>query len=523
MSKEKDKVLQDADQGKKTGKNEPKEKKKFNTRKLKYGSMATAFTVIVIAVIVLVNILAGQFTDRFGLKIDTTKEQLYEISSDTVDYLKTLEDPVEISVMADEDTLNSGDKYYKLVKEITDKYAINSDKVTVNYYDTEKNPDVVTKFTADYSGSIRSGDIVISCDSRVKVVSMSDLYEIGQNPQTGQSYIKGIKADQELTSAIMFVADPTPPTVAILSVQTSDTVTVSLKNLQEVIEKNGYKVETINPLTEEISSDISMIILPAPQTDLTDSVIEKIDTYLYNDGKLGKNLFYFANIDQAKTPKIDTFLEEWGIKVENGYIFETDQNASLNVPVGGLNTVAKNTPLCTITDSDSKSLVNLKDTPFLMPLSRPVTLLFDQKDDRETKAIITTSDTSAVITSEITSVDQITDDQKSSKNVIVLGSKHIYDNAQQISSNVIVSGSAYMLDYYFFSDNSVSNQEFTVNLINRYTGKNDGITILSKDFESTSLNIEQGTAKNIRLIVMFIIPLAVVIAGIVVFIRRRNR
>ena len=522
MSKEKDEMLHDADQEKKTGKKQPKEKKKFNTRKLKYGSMATAFTVIVIAVIVLVNVLAGQFTDRFGLKIDTTKEQLYEISADTVEYLKTLEDPVEISVMADEDTLNNGDKYYKLVKEITDKYAINSDKITVNYYDTEKNPEVVTKFTDNYSGSINSGDIVISCDSRVKVITMTDLYEIGQNQQTGQSYIKGIKADQELTSAIMFVADPTPPTVAILSVQTSDSVTVSLQNVQSIIENNGYKVETINPLTDEISSDISMIILPAPQADLTDSVIEKIDAYLYNDGKLGKNLFYFANIDQAQTPKIDVFLEEWGIKVEDGYVFETNENAILTVPVGGLNKRV-NAPLCTISDSDSQSLVNSQDIPFIMPLSRPLTLLFDQKDDRETKAIITSSDTSAVITNEMSSVDEITDDQKSSKNVLVLGSKHIYDDTEQISSNVIVSGSAYMMDYYFFGDSSVNNQEFMINLINKYTGKTDGITILSKNLESTSLNIEEGTAKNIRLIVMFIIPLAVVIAGIVVFVRRRNR
>lgn len=522
MSKEKDEVLMDVEKDKKAKKKEPKEKKQFNTRKLKYGSMATAFTVIVVAVIVLVNVLSVQFTNRFGLKIDTTKEQLYEISQQTVDYLKTLEEPVEISVMANEDNLESGDKYYKLVKEITDKYAVNSDKIKVSYYDIEKSPDAVTKFKSSYSGEIKDGDIVVSCNSRVKVFTMTDMFEFDYDQQTYQQYIKGIKADQELTSAIMFVADPNPPTAAILSVQSSDSVSVSLQTVQTVIENNGYKVETINPLTEEISSDISMIILAAPQTDLTDTVIEKIDAYLYNDGKLGKNLFYLANFDQADTPKIDTFLEEWGIKVNSGYVFETDQNATLSVPVVGLNTRA-NTPLSTISDTDSQSLVNSKDVPVLIPLSRPIELLFDTKDDREAKAIITSSDTSAVITKDISSVDQITDDMKASQNLLVLGSKHIYEGSEQISSNVIVSGSGYLFDSGLFGNNGVSNQEFVINLMNKYTGKANGITITSKNLQDTPLNIKEGTASNIRFIVMFVIPLAIVITGIVVFVRRRNR
>ena len=45
-----------------------KEKKPFNKKKLKYGTMATVITVVFIAVVVFVNLIAGILTDRKNLK-----------------------------------------------------------------------------------------------------------------------------------------------------------------------------------------------------------------------------------------------------------------------------------------------------------------------------------------------------------------------------------------------------------------------------------------------------------------------
>ena len=41
-------------------------KKKFNTKKLKYGSVATAITVIIIAVVVLINVIVSLIGKRTG-------------------------------------------------------------------------------------------------------------------------------------------------------------------------------------------------------------------------------------------------------------------------------------------------------------------------------------------------------------------------------------------------------------------------------------------------------------------------
>lgn len=523
MSKEEKEIKSTdaAEKPKKTKKEKvKKEKRTFNKRKFKYGTLATAITVVFIAAVVLLNVLASQLTDRFGLKIDTTKEQLFEISDQTIDYLGTLEENIEIAVMTDEETLDNGSKYYKLVKEVMEKYAQNSDKITVSYYDIEKNPEIVTKYSTYTSDSITRANIIVFCNGRIKVLAMSDLYEVETNYQTYEQTIKAITAEEKLTSAIMFVADPNPPKIAMLTCQQSDAVQNSISQLSAVFENNGYTVETVDPLTQDISSDYSVAVLAAPYSDLTETVTEKLDTFLYNDGNLGKNLLYFANFDQRETPNLDAFLEEWGIKAGSGYVSNVNGSEMLKVGIAGLQNYYA-VPQAKLTEGN-ETLVKSADLPIAMPMARPLELTFETADDRETEVILKTSETSVVITEDTTN-DNVGDLPQSEQNVFVRGSKHKYEGAEQISSNVLVCGSAFALDYYITSTNALNNQEFAVNVLNRYTGKDSGMTILSKSMIVESLNITEQAVRVVVLLVQIIIPLAVAVIGVTVFLRRRNR
>lgn len=518
----------DSEQAQVTPENTPENKpekparKKINTRKLKYGAVATGITVVFVAVVVLVNVLASQLTTRFGLKLDVTKEQLFEISDQTKDYLGTLQDDIDMSVMVSEENLDNGGLYYKLVKEITQKYAANSDKIHLNFYDVEKNPEVVNKYKELYSDSIKAEDIVINCGTRIKVIPMSSLYETQVDQQTYQQKIKSITAEQVLTSAIMFIADPNPPKIAILSSASAKSVETSLSQIKSIYESNGYSVENVDPLTQEISEDYAMVVLPAPYNDLTDTVIDKLDAYLYNDGALGKNLFYMASFDQKSTPKLDAFINEWGISVDPGYVMTSDKNALLNCGIAGLGNYY-NVPMGnieTLTDENNKttSFVANSELPVAVPFARPLSVLFETDSDRETKVLMTEKNTFIV-----TDKENIDENQKSDHNVVVVGSKHVFRDSSKVSSNVIVSGSAYMFDYAVTSLNALNNQEFLINVTNHYSGKENGITILSKSLELEHININQGQVEAIKTVVVVVLPILIVAAGFVVFIRRKNR
>ncbi len=504
-----------------------KEKKPFNTRKLKYGSLAAAITAVFIAAVVLLNILASQFTERYGLKIDTTKDQLFAVSDVTLDYLKTLNEDINIDVMTSEEELDSGSKYYKLIKEVTEKYAQNSDRIRVSYYDIEKHPEIVTKYAQYTSEPISRANVVVFCNGRIKVLKTTDFYETEMNYQTYETEIKAITAEEKLTSAIMFVADPNPPKVAILTCQQSDLVATAVSQLPTILENNGYIVDTVDPLTQDIDSDYSAVILAAPYTDLTETVTGKLTDYLENGGEYGKNLIYFANFDQRDTPTLDAFLEEWGIKVGKGYVDNENKSELLKLGLAALQQYVV-VPQAKLTEGN-ENLVKSADLPIAVPYARPLSLTFSEGDGRETATILKTSATS-VVKALAENADQNESGQNNvetiaegEQNVLVRGSKHRFVGEEKISSNVYAFGSAFFIDYYITSIDALNNQELAIGIINNSTGKGEGVTILSKSLVVDTINISEKALRTVVFLVQIALPLAIAAAGVIVYLRRRNK
>lgn len=140
-------------------------KQRQRKKKMKYGSVAVAITLIVTAIVVLLNVVVGLLVDRYpNAKLDLTTSNLYEVSDETIDYIKNLDTTVEIAVSSEESTLEK-DSYLKMVTEMLKKYQSYSSEVEVTYFDTTKNPDILSKYQSKYSGTI-SSDNVIVCSGR---------------------------------------------------------------------------------------------------------------------------------------------------------------------------------------------------------------------------------------------------------------------------------------------------------------------------------------------------------------------
>ena len=102
---------------------EKQQKKLKNRKKLKYGGLATAITVIFVAVVVLVNVVVTQLDKRFpNAKLDLTTANLYEISDETLDYIRNLDKDVDVAISSDEATFTS-DKYNKMIAETPVSYT----------------------------------------------------------------------------------------------------------------------------------------------------------------------------------------------------------------------------------------------------------------------------------------------------------------------------------------------------------------------------------------------------------------
>ena len=220
------------------------EKKRFNKRKFRYGGAATAITVIVIVVVVLVNVVLSVLSERMNMSIDITADKTFEISQESIDYLATVNEPVEIVCMSDElEFSTSNYVYFKQAYEVLKKYTIYSDNVTLTFVDMTENPTYANKYQELYKGDISEYSIVVSTDKRIKVLSIQDLYNVEMNNYYQQT-ITSSKAEQELTSAIMYVTDPDPMNAVFFKSETGGS---SYDNVYNMLSSNGYNVSEINP------------------------------------------------------------------------------------------------------------------------------------------------------------------------------------------------------------------------------------------------------------------------------------
>lgn len=560
---------------------EEKRQKKLKLRKkLKYGSLATTVTVIFVAVVVLVNVVVSLLGNRFpDLVLDLTTSNVYEIGEETLDYIKNLDQDVEIAISVDESNFTT-DKYNKMISETIAKYQGYSDHISVTYFDTTKDPDILSKYQQLYPGTIQAGQIIVTNGTRIKVFNCeTDMFEVDQQSYQYYQYgmlsfsdcITGFKGEQTLTSAIMNVTDSNPKAVGMIATSNgrvifaqtqayaNDPNTYAFYAIENLLDENGYDVERLDIITDELDTEkYDILLLPAPANDLTMDSINKLQDFLYNDGNLGKQLIYIADYTQSSTPNLDGFLKEWNIQVD--YSAVIDENSGTNQEVNILLSQANNrsfiAPIVTVTD-DEDYTGNLSNAslPIVAPMARPIETL-NSNNGRVVTPLLTSSDTSycSPLSPKEYTIDEDTDESITTENaetepatqaettetqtttsfdaasaehgantVMAISKNQQSTGDSLIESNVIVMGSMSMMDINLVQNTAYNNAEYFIGLLNSVCGKEDSIVIASKDLSQTSITATQAQLKMIRTVVVFVIPAVVVVIGIVVAIRRRYR
>lgn len=494
---------------------------KINKKKLKYGTAAVVITAVVIAMVVLLNVVLSVLSESINMNFDITPDSDFEISQETKDYLASLTENVEICTTVDELVFKTSEnRYYRQAYEVLKKYEFNSDKITVNFVDMTTNPTYVEKYKKYYDGTINDSSIIIFNEDtkRIKVLSTSDLFNTEVNYYYFQEQIVSSKAEQTLTSAIMYITDPEPKTAVYLNVMTQS---VAGENIQSMLNSNGFDLLTVDPLIEEIPADADLIVLNAPINDLSPDVINKLYNFMENGGNYGKNMIYLASMEQNETPNIDAFLAEWGIAVKSGVVSDNnEQNLDPNYYGYGFASF--------IEENDYTAGIAAEniEAPVVSYYARPIELLFDFSGNVSVISLLNTAETGIAITTEMqqeyadTGVMPVIEEHAIP--MIALSNKYTFIENEQVLSNLVVFGSDQMLRSDITSATYYNNGDYFVSILNKISGKENGIYIVEKDLSGDTFPLT--TSQFIVLaVVMFVIPLAVLITGIVVWVRRRHK
>ncbi len=490
---------------KETKKKKVKKKNPFKSEKFKRGSMGFVFTVVFIALLVVVNVIFSVLEDRYpSMKIDLTAQKLNSLSENTKSVAENLTSDIEIYIIGDEDAVRNDQLYssynvkYSQLANLCDQLAQN-DKITVKYVDPDADPSFISQYSDD---NLSSGMVLVKSDKRYRVLSVSDLFEI--NYDESYNAVNYTKVDGALANAMYLVNMDTVPVIAVetgYGELLSDDYREPLDNL---LEGNCFEIKEFNLLTDDIPEDAVMVMMLTPTTDLTDEDVEKLNTYL-SSGDVSHTLFVTGYPTAGDLPNLNSLLEDWGLKEESGTVLvETDSSKTIS-----------SSPTYMFVNATSDILTGTYSN-LLAINAMPIDILFEENGDIKTYPLIETSSTCYTSSGE-TKTDPDTD----TYTVAALAQKTDGD----VKRNVVLMGDTNSL-YAYMSNSTFGNADFMLDLVQYCTDTSDtsvGLTVESTQTTTRDITASTATCVIVGLFVFTIaIPLVIVICGIVVFVRRRH-
>lgn len=492
----------------------------FGSNKFKRGSMATIMTVVFIAIVVVLNILVGLLTERFpSMNIDLTAQKLNTLSDQAVEIAKGVEQDTTIYLIGAEeayrkDTIYSTAYYqleYSQVANLAEKLREVNSHISVEFIDPDTNPTFISSYPDD---TLRTGSVLVETEKRHKVLSVTDLFSVTQNQST-YAYDVFSKVDSALAGALEVVNMDKVPVMTIATGHGELLTSDVMGSFSSLLEARNFDVKEVNFLTEEIPENTQILMIPTPTTDYTDAEIAKLREYIDDTTRPEQcALLVTFHTSQGELPKLSAFLEEWGIRVEEGVVAETDASR-----------VALRNASYVLVDHTT-DLLNENEYNYLVsPSSRPITMLFESNGDVvKTAKLWTTSENAYVATEDMTEADA-ENLQKSSQTVACISEKRPRVDGESTARSVVVFGSSYVfLDDFMTS--SFSDRSYISDVLGYCTGTDDSQVTVSTNQVQTNVLDVSASASTVNLLGLGVftigLPLVILITGLVIFLKRRH-
>lgn len=496
----------------KKDKSEKTPKKAVSKRKLKHGSLSIVITCVVIAFAIVLNIVMSLLSDRFAfMNADLTSSQIFNLTDESVTLAQSVEDEVKLTFLTDKQTyrsMSSSNTYYAQVLSIAEQYKKYNSKISTEFVSLVDNPNFANKYKNE---TLRSSNIIVSCGDKYRVLNEYDLFNIAS--YDSYSYIASSKAEQAFDTAILAVTNKQTANITLVT----DNCDTNFDYFKNLLTQNNYNLTEISIEKQDVPKNTDLIILLAPKSDYSPDAVNRLLSYLNDLNTTNKTMLYIPTPETAKTPNIDALLAGWGLGVGDGLAFEQDTSSIYgnNIYDG----VA-----CYLGANDFTEGLDENAAPIIASYARPVTI--DKK--YTTVTLLQFSDKSGICPSD---ADESFDFNAAATGsvpvaaygVMSLDSDSKDDDASDNVSTVMVFGSSTMFEESILSS-GYSDSKYILTMISDATGlEQNGVTIEAKSITEYDLNIDSKTSTFTGIVLYVFIPVAVLTAGMIVFLKRRLR
>lgn len=555
-------------------------KKMKNTIALKRSVYAVILSVIFIVGAVLLTVLSSVLSARFPLNLDLTTDKIHTMTNSNIDFIKGINRKVNIYVCLTEDEYSckgsssynmayyaatekfvdynaENATYYSQTVELLNKYAQYNDNITVTYLDVAQ-PDA-KEITANFDEYMwNTGDILVESTveqngkqiTRRTTVPFKETYtlEAGNTDTSNyESYYKsgylecyalygvGIgymitqnNIEQTLSAAVYKVISDTTPVFLIPASY------CNVDTLKEVLDgtltTNNYQLEYADGLlstllSAENQAKYTGIIMSDCTADISLEDRDILETFLDNNGQKGKSLVFFAGTETYKYKNLCGFLGDWGIGFESGTLYESSANYSSD---NGTQILMASRKTDYTTNADS-----LSNNTYVSAQLVPMTQLYSANTTatyvRESEVLMSTASNKTVT---IMPIDQKAGEWKpaSDAKYDVYATAIMTKDAVSLNGKFVSSFVTAFASTDIISDNwnrsLVANVNFTLDVFNASVGISDSpFNFVAKTItnESYAANVTKSSENIVKYTFMLVIPLALFVTGIAVWIRRRSK
>lgn len=472
---------------------------RVNKKTLKNGSYSMVYTVILIAVIVVINLIVAEIPTKYT-QIDVSTQKLYTISDKTKEFLDELNQDVTIYHIVQ--NANEDDVIEKLLK----RYEETSDHIKVE----KKDPVLYPNFTSQYTDEdVQDNSLIVVNGSKSKVVDYYNLYETQYDYYSGSSSTTGFDGEGQIDSAISYVTSDNLPIVYTLKghgeLELNSSITESL-------EKANYRIQSLNLLTEEnVPEDAGCLMITSPQADLSEEEADKVISYLENGGKA----VIFTDYTSEEIPNLKKVLENYGVTPDNGVVMEGDtKHYIMQIPyylVPEINSTEITADLI----ADNRYV--------LMPVAQSIRIMDSYRDTLDIESVLSTSEKAYIKTNveNMQTFEKVSGDQEGKFNLGVCVTEDISDDKQ---TQLVYYGSSSLLDSTTNQQVSGGNTELLLDTLG-WMCENDVpvISVDSKSLETSNLTISEYDSGYWSAMTCGVIPVIFLIIGGVIWFKRRKQ
>ena len=462
-------------------------------------------TLILIAIIILVYIGVNILLEKVVLPdLDCTQDKIYSLSDESKDKLQGIDKEVTITLI----NYSSNTSLVNFMEEYT---GLNNNIKLEKIDDLSSRTDLMTK----YSLSADSSLILVNCGDKEKQVTDYDMYTYDYT-----SYKQIDKTEEAITNAILDVTTDEKPKVYFMSNHLAYDINY-FYTIMQTVENEANEVDTIDVFANgKVPDDCDCLVITTLKEDITEQERDSLINYIKAGGKL--LLMCGPNVTGVSLTNFQTVLDEYGVSVSNGIVFEGDSSKMI---AGYPDFIVEPVQSTSLTSN-----LNMTMNICLLDAGK-ITFNDDKLEDLgvEYEVLAQTGDT-AFLRNDLTQTSATrtsSDGEPETSTVAAIATKKIDDNTS--SKLIIFSNEIFAMDmavpingYAMYPVALYNNSDIILNSISYLNEREDTITI-RKNTDDVSYTVTEEQ-NNIILAIIFTIPVLIIIAGIIVWqVRRRKR